>query len=74
MKKNDQKQKLLFKKISTKLTELHLDKNGDDWNDRTQGWKRRHYHQHYGDEKSRKGQLRPSQANKVDNSGELDKF
>lgn len=30
MKKNDQKQKLLFKKISTKLTELHLDKNGDD--------------------------------------------
>lgn len=74
MKKNDQKQKLLFKKISTKLTELHLDKDGDDCNDGTQGWKRRHYHQHYGDEKSHKGQLRPSQANKVDNSGELDKF
>lgn len=30
MKKNDRKQKLLFKKISTKLTELHLDKNRDD--------------------------------------------
>ena len=38
MKKNDQKQKLLFKKISTKLTELHLDKDGDDCNDGTQGW------------------------------------